>query len=277
VEKRSQSNDGFTLVEILVAIVLVGVLSAVVVVGISRLTDKASAASCTASADAARAASLASFTQRSTYPTSFADLTNALGATPSLLVLPTGATAIGRTVATKDWTLTMSTPTSMPPTFTCGPAGGGEPSTTAAPTTAAPTTAAPTTAATLPPAPESNGVTVIASTRGDGKYYGENILSVSNKAEITAMTIKISLQQDVGMKFNTQYNTAWSDTVEQSYTSSKTLEYSFDLRAKSTIVPGSWMFVGTWSLDGTLHVAKGDTWTITTTSSGITQTLSGAF
>jgi prepilin-type N-terminal cleavage/methylation domain-containing protein len=47
-------DRGFTLVEILIAIVLVGILSAVVVVGVGNLTSKGSSAACAASADAIR-------------------------------------------------------------------------------------------------------------------------------------------------------------------------------------------------------------------------------
>ena len=271
--RQSRRDDGFTLVEILIAMVLVGVLSAVVVLGISKLTDKASSASCSASADAARTASLASFTQRLTYPTSFADLTQSSGATPPLLVLPSGGKADGRTVATKDWTLTMSG--SAPPTFTCAPASADLASTT--PTPAATPTATPVTAISVTPAPKSNGVTVVASTDGNAKDYGANMLTLTNKAEITEMIITISVVQDAGLKYNNQYHTAWSERIDQSSTSSKTLDYTFELRRGTTIIGGTWLFVGSWNPTNGMHDLKGDTWTVTTTSSGITSTLTGTF
>ena len=52
-DSSSRDDSGFTLVEIVIAIVLVGILSAVVVVGIGRLTEQGAAAGCAASADAA--------------------------------------------------------------------------------------------------------------------------------------------------------------------------------------------------------------------------------
>ena len=52
-----KDDKGFTLIEILIAIVLVGILSAVAVVGISNLVSKGTASACTASNDAAKAAS----------------------------------------------------------------------------------------------------------------------------------------------------------------------------------------------------------------------------
>ena len=67
---RVRHDAGFTLVEILIAIVLTGVLGAVVAVGIGRLTDQAADATCTASADAARTAVNTFYVRNSAYPTS---------------------------------------------------------------------------------------------------------------------------------------------------------------------------------------------------------------
>ena len=67
-------DRGFTMVEILIAIVLVGILSAVVVVGVARLTETGNAAACTASADAARAGSMSYFAAHLAQPTTLAQL-----------------------------------------------------------------------------------------------------------------------------------------------------------------------------------------------------------
>ena len=75
-----QDDKGFTLIEILIAIVLVGILSAVAVVGISNLVSKGSNSACGASKDAATAAFAVWFANNgNTYPTTFTQLARGAG------------------------------------------------------------------------------------------------------------------------------------------------------------------------------------------------------
>jgi prepilin-type N-terminal cleavage/methylation domain-containing protein len=88
-----REDNGFTLVEILIAIVLVGILSAVVVVGISSLTNKGAKSACAASLDAAKAGSVVYFTTQNAYPATLRAMTLATtgaNAAPAALELPTG-------------------------------------------------------------------------------------------------------------------------------------------------------------------------------------------
>lgn len=142
--RRSQGSDGrddkgFTLVEILIAIVLIGILSAVVVVGISNLTSKGSSSACNASADAAKAGTMVYYASNSNaYPTTLAQMTTATGsgttAVPAALQLPTNvavntvavtgtnAAAIGMQASPTGgaWFLTMTAGTlGAAPTFAC--------------------------------------------------------------------------------------------------------------------------------------------------------------
>lgn len=108
-------DDGFTLVEILVAIVLVGILSAVVVVGVRSITDEGAAASCAASRDAAQVGATAYWTEHLTQPATFGDMVTA-----GTLELSDGVTVdAGGLVATGEgWTLHLeSGPAGV--TFTC--------------------------------------------------------------------------------------------------------------------------------------------------------------
>ncbi len=68
-------DAGFTLVEIVIAIVLVGILSAVAVVGIGSLTDKGNDSACEASLDAAKAAAVVHLASTNSYPATLTAMT----------------------------------------------------------------------------------------------------------------------------------------------------------------------------------------------------------
>ena len=114
-----QGDKGFTLIEILIAIVLVGILSAVAVVGISNLVGKGSTSACSASLDASKAAAAVHFAgNANTYPATFTAMT-----TSGALTLPSGVTVdTTGLIATSgtSWTLTMTPGSgSAAPTFVC--------------------------------------------------------------------------------------------------------------------------------------------------------------
>lgn len=119
-------DRGFTLVEILIAIVLVGILSAVVVVGISSLTSEGSKSACTASLDASKAGSVVYYASHvNTYPPSFTQLTSGTSSLPAALTLSSGVVIDPannhRLTQGSAWTLTMTdgaSPT-VAPTFAC--------------------------------------------------------------------------------------------------------------------------------------------------------------
>jgi prepilin-type N-terminal cleavage/methylation domain-containing protein len=115
---HQRSDNGFTLVEILIAIVVVGILAAVVVIGISSLTSKGNTTACTASRDAALAGSTVHYTNNTKYPTTFTDMTTA-----SELTLPSGVAIkdapTNKVVGNGTWTLTISGGDTVPAVFTC--------------------------------------------------------------------------------------------------------------------------------------------------------------
>jgi len=77
---------GFTLVELLLAIVVVGILTAVALVGISGLTDTAKKATCQTTLDASRAAVVSYYSSQNphVYPATFDVMT--AGARPHLVL-----------------------------------------------------------------------------------------------------------------------------------------------------------------------------------------------
>ncbi len=116
---RRAHDQGFTLVEVVIAIVLVGILSAVVVVGVGQLTSRGTTAACGASADAARAGATTHLGSTGSHPTTFTAMTTA---SPPSLTLPSGATidAGGRTATVGSWTMVLVPGTGTgAPRFVC--------------------------------------------------------------------------------------------------------------------------------------------------------------
>ena len=129
---KEDGDKGFTLVEILIAIVLIGILSAVAVVGISSLVSKGSTSACNATLDSSKAASAVYFaSNNNAYPTTFNLLTTdvaavvgppAVAAIPAALTLPSGVTVATATTLKSgtSWTLTMTPGVgTAAPTFAC--------------------------------------------------------------------------------------------------------------------------------------------------------------
>ena len=117
-----REDKGFTLIEILIAIVLVGILSAVAVVGISSLVSKGSTSACAATLDASKAATAVYFAANANaYPTTFTQLTDTAPVGGAALTAPTGAAVTATTIKSgTSWTLTMTPGAGgAAPTFVC--------------------------------------------------------------------------------------------------------------------------------------------------------------
>jgi prepilin-type N-terminal cleavage/methylation domain-containing protein len=135
--QAQHADRGFTLIEILIAIVLVGILSSVAIVGISNLVSKGAKSACGASADAAKAASHVYFATNAAYPSNFTQLTTAgVGGAPLVLAsgatinstasvapaVPTGVAAGLQVSNGTTWFMTMTGGTvTTPPSFSCSP------------------------------------------------------------------------------------------------------------------------------------------------------------
>ena len=117
---RERAAPGFTLPELVCAIVLVGLLSGAAILDIGSLPHTASTHACVASVEAAKIASAAYFVNtHGTYPTRWANLTTP---SPPLYVLPSGVSINRRKPKELDgngWTLTMRGGGATETTFRC--------------------------------------------------------------------------------------------------------------------------------------------------------------
>lgn len=105
-EGHMEGEQGFTLVELLIAIVVVGVLTAVAIIGTGSVIDRGSAGACRVSMDSSKAATTAHFANTGSYPNAFTDMT---GTSPKELDVPPGV-LVGATTLQNgaNWTLKMT-------------------------------------------------------------------------------------------------------------------------------------------------------------------------
>src|SRR5689334_10294304 len=100
--ERQGEAWGFTLVELLIAIVVVGILGAVAVVGVNGLVDKGENSACRTTMDAANSASAAFYSLTNAYPQTYDDLTSPPSGGPLLEPHP-AVVKTPTTLAGKGW------------------------------------------------------------------------------------------------------------------------------------------------------------------------------
>jgi type II secretion system protein G len=272
----ARPSAGFTLVELLVVIVILGVLAGVVIFAVSGVTSKASSNACQTDVKTVENALEVWKAQSGTYPS--------VG-TPGQTQLTTGPNATLRSwPSSSQYTITLDPATAgqvdvtLPGGTPVAVGSGGQPCDASATSSSIPatsTTSSSTTTTTT--APVSNGVTVTPSVSpGTSAWWGENQLTITNPAPMTALSVTVNVARTTGVNGAGQYTTFWGGTIDsgQSVTAS-TVSYTFV--ANTSIVAGSWFLGSQYSGTGTPRVTSGDTWSVTSTSGGVTSTLSGTF
>jgi hypothetical protein len=160
-----------------------------------------------------------------------------------------------------------------------------------APTTTTTTTVPPTTTTTtVPPtttttttAPQSNGVTATASDVISGTTSvnngGTDTITLNNPSAITALTITINVAQTSTVAYKLEWNNFWTQWGTNSYTTSGGyIVYTFVLTAGQSMNAGfNGYFSAQYSDGGQAHNPTGDTWSVASTSGGVSSTLTGAF
>jgi endoglucanase len=141
--------------------------------------------------------------------------------------------------------------------------------------TSTPTTPIPPTPTS--PATGSNGVTATGVVASSSAYYGEEDVKFGNTSSITALTITITVQKTTGITYNEMYATFGGVTTTHADNGS-TITYTYTLNSGQSISPTtSLLAAAQFSGTGTAHSTTGDTWSITTTSGGVANTVSGHF
>ena len=116
---------------------------------------------------------------------------------------------------------------------------------------------------------------VVTSSSG---WFTEEQLRLSNTANITALSITITVQRTAGVSASGQYNTI-GGVISQSHSSTATaITYVFSLNAGQTLAPGTnRVFAVQMGGNGAVHPTAGDTYTVSGTAGGQAFMLNGSF
>jgi endoglucanase len=124
----------------------------------------------------------------------------------------------------------------------------------------------------------SGVVTAAASVGSASPWFNELQLRVSNTAPLTAMTITVVVQRTTGISHSGAYNTVGGQITQSNVSTSGTITYTFTLNAGQTLSAATGrLFAMQLSGTGTAHPTAGDTYSVTYTSGGTTQTVTGTF
>jgi mannan endo-1,4-beta-mannosidase len=124
----------------------------------------------------------------------------------------------------------------------------------------------------------SDSVTATSAVTSSSGWFTEEQLRLSNTANITALSITITVQRTTGVSAAGQYNTI-GGTISQNNSSTATaITYTFSLNSGQTLTPGTnRTFAVQMSGNGTVHPTTGDTYSVTGTAGGQPFTLTGTF
>ncbi len=126
----------------------------------------------------------------------------------------------------------------------------------------------------------SNGVTATNRVADNQPYFGELNIDLTNPSDvITAMSATFTVAATPGVSYHGQYTTIPNSDLNYGHeTCTGLVAYSFTVRQGLTIrTPGSWVLAAQWDGTGTPRVTSGDSWSVTTTTSKGTTTVTGVF
>jgi hypothetical protein len=124
----------------------------------------------------------------------------------------------------------------------------------------------------------TGGVTVTPAITANGPWFNEQVIRLDNTANLTAVSVTITIQRTTGVGFNGQYNTVGGQILQSNNVAATTITYQFTLASGQTLGPGAnRTFAAQMSGAGTLHPTAGDTWVVSYTTGGVNYTQTGHF
>jgi uncharacterized membrane protein len=124
----------------------------------------------------------------------------------------------------------------------------------------------------------TGGVTVTPAVTTNSPWFNEQVIRLDNTANLTALSVTITIQRTTGVGFNGQYNTVGGQILQSNTVAATTITYQFTLASGQTLGMGaSRNFAAQMSGSGTLHPTAGDTWVVSYTTGGVNYTQTGHF
>jgi hypothetical protein len=109
-------------------------------------------------------------------------------------------------------------------------------------------------------------------------WFNELQLRVNNTATLTAMTVTVVVARTTGISHSGAYNTVGGQITQTNSSTATAITYTFTLNAGQTLPAATGrLYAMQLSGTGTAHPTSGDTYSVTYTSGGTTQTVSGTF
>jgi hypothetical protein len=124
----------------------------------------------------------------------------------------------------------------------------------------------------------TGGVTVTPRINANSPWYNEEVIRLTNAANITSLSIAITIQRTGGIGFNGQYNTVGGLIQQSNSSTASAITYQFTMAPGQALWPGAnWTFAAQTNGNGMLHPVAGDTYSVTYTTGGATYTQTGHF